>query len=95
MPRPRVALVVVVTGLLWISVLEVFAQPLGTFRWQLLPYCNILALNISQQGGIYTERRIAVERRKRRVRVGSGPQSKRHDRVRSDDGPAGWCTCAP
>jgi hypothetical protein len=30
------------------------AQPLGTFRWQLLPYCNVVTLNISQQGGIYT-----------------------------------------
>jgi hypothetical protein len=30
------------------------AQSLGTFRWQLQPYCNILSLTITQQGGQYT-----------------------------------------
>jgi hypothetical protein len=30
------------------------AQPLGTFRWQLQPYCNIVTVNVTQQGGIYT-----------------------------------------
>jgi hypothetical protein len=29
------------------------AQPLGTFRWQQQPYCNILTLNVVQSGGIY------------------------------------------
>lgn len=30
------------------------AQPLGTFRWQLHPHCNIISVNVIQQGGIYT-----------------------------------------
>ena len=30
------------------------AQPLGTFRWQLQPYCNIIAVTVTQQAGIYT-----------------------------------------
>jgi hypothetical protein len=29
------------------------AQPLGTYRWQLQPYCNVLSLQIEQKGGIY------------------------------------------
>ena len=29
-------------------------QPLGVFRWQLQPYCNILSINVTQNGGIYT-----------------------------------------
>jgi hypothetical protein len=49
----RTALTVPIVGLLWSSA-PVAAQPLGTFRWQLLPYCNVLTLNVSQQGGIYT-----------------------------------------
>ena len=31
-----------------------FAQPLGTFRWQLQPYCNAYTVNVTQQGAIYT-----------------------------------------
>jgi hypothetical protein len=30
------------------------AQPIGTFRWQMQPYCNVLALNVTQTGGVYT-----------------------------------------
>jgi hypothetical protein len=30
------------------------AQSLGTFRWQTQPYCNVLTLSVSQQGGVYT-----------------------------------------
>jgi hypothetical protein len=29
------------------------AQSLGTFTWRLSPYCNVLALNVIQQGGTY------------------------------------------
>jgi hypothetical protein len=29
------------------------AQPLGTFRWQVQPYCNILSIAVVQQGGLY------------------------------------------
>ncbi len=30
------------------------AQPLGTFRWQLQPYCNVISVSITQNGAIYT-----------------------------------------
>ena len=30
------------------------AQPLGTFRWQIQPHCNVLTINVTQQAGIYT-----------------------------------------
>jgi hypothetical protein len=29
------------------------AQPLGTFRWQTQPFCNVVSLTIVQQGAIY------------------------------------------
>ncbi len=29
------------------------AQPLGTFRWQLQPFCNVLSVTVVQQGGQY------------------------------------------
>ena len=29
------------------------AQPLGTFRWQLSPYCNVITLAVTQNGSIY------------------------------------------
>jgi hypothetical protein len=29
------------------------AQPLGTFRWQLQPYCNVITVAVVQQGGQY------------------------------------------
>ena len=49
----RTALTVLVVGLLWSSV-PVAAQPLGTFRWQQQPYCNVFTLIVEQKGGIYT-----------------------------------------
>ena len=30
------------------------AQSLGTFRWQLQPYCNVVTVNVTQSGGVYT-----------------------------------------
>ena len=30
------------------------AQPLGTFRFQLQPYCNVVVVNITQNGSVYT-----------------------------------------
>jgi hypothetical protein len=30
------------------------AQSLGTFRWQLTPFCNIVSLNVRQDGAVYT-----------------------------------------
>jgi hypothetical protein len=36
------------------AVAPVFAQPLGTFTWQLQPYCNRLTLTVVQSGGVFT-----------------------------------------
>lgn len=36
------------------SATSAFAQPLGSFRWQLQPYCNVITVNVTQQGAIYT-----------------------------------------
>jgi hypothetical protein len=30
------------------------AQTLGTFRWQLQPYCNVVTVNVTQSGAVYT-----------------------------------------
>jgi len=30
------------------------AQSLGTFRWQLQPFCNVVTVNVAQQGAVYT-----------------------------------------
>lgn len=30
------------------------AQPLGAFRWQLVPYCNVITLNVAVQGTVFT-----------------------------------------
>jgi hypothetical protein len=29
------------------------AQTIGTFRWQLVPYCNVLTVTVVQNGGVY------------------------------------------
>ena len=29
------------------------AQPLGSFRWQLRPYCNVITVTITQVGNLY------------------------------------------
>jgi hypothetical protein len=42
-----------VLALVWPAATAV-AQPIGTFRWQLQPYCNVLTVNVTQQGAIYT-----------------------------------------
>jgi hypothetical protein len=36
------------------GVLPATAQPLGTFRWQLQPYCNVATLAVTQSGAHYT-----------------------------------------
>lgn len=33
---------------------DVTGQPLGTFRWQLQPFCNVVSLNVRQDGAVYT-----------------------------------------
>jgi hypothetical protein len=30
-----------------------YAQPLGQFRWQLQPFCNVVTLNVVQSGAVY------------------------------------------
>jgi hypothetical protein len=30
------------------------AQPLGAFSWQLQPFCNVVTLNVTQHGAVYT-----------------------------------------
>lgn len=45
------AVAVLVSGL-WLAT-PASAQPLGSFRWQLQPYCNIITLAVVQQGGQY------------------------------------------
>ena len=30
------------------------AQPLGSFSWQLQPFCNVVTVNLTQQGAVYT-----------------------------------------
>jgi len=49
----RFACSVVTTALVLAGVSVAGAQPLGTFRWQQQPYCNVLTLNVVQSGGIY------------------------------------------
>lgn len=45
-----VAAAALLTG---VAATEAPAQSLGTFRWQLQPYCNVLTVSITQVGGIY------------------------------------------
>jgi hypothetical protein len=47
-----VGLVVMATCGLW--PLQAAAQPLGTFRWQLQPFCNVVTVNVTQSGAVYT-----------------------------------------
>jgi Chaperone of endosialidase/Head domain of trimeric autotransporter adhesin len=43
----------IVTGLLAGVAGRAGAQSLGTFRWQLQPYCNLVTVTITQNGGLY------------------------------------------
>lgn len=45
------ALVTVLLALLHVSAAQ--AQSLGTFRWQLQPFCNVLTLSVTQSGGVF------------------------------------------
>lgn len=40
-------------GALAVTVSRAEAQPLGTFRWQLQPFCNAVTLTVVQQGALY------------------------------------------
>ena len=41
-------------GLTALTAVAVEAQPIGTFRWQLQPFCNVVTVNVNQQGAVYT-----------------------------------------
>ncbi len=42
-----------VVWILLLSAVGASAQSLGTFRWQLQPYCNVVSVNVVQAGGVY------------------------------------------
>ena len=48
----RIAALTLVAGSL-LPALPAAAQPLGSFRWQLQPYCNTITVTVVQQGGQY------------------------------------------
>ena len=50
MARLRVALI---PGALLLVAAPAAAQPLGTFRWQLQPFCNVITVTVTQVGGLY------------------------------------------
>ena len=41
-------------GLATVGAAAVEAQPLGTFTWQLQPFCNVVTVNLTQQGAVCT-----------------------------------------
>lgn len=38
---------------LWCGATPAAAQSLGTFRWQLQPFCNVVTVAVTQNGGVY------------------------------------------
>lgn len=50
LPRFRTILAAVIVSALASAAA---AQPIGTFRWQQQPYCNVLTLNVVQIGSVY------------------------------------------
>lgn len=47
----RVSSLTIVCGLL--AALPAWAQPLGSFRWQLQPFCNVVTLVVTQHGTVF------------------------------------------
>jgi hypothetical protein len=47
-------LVFMAAGLVCVTAADGAAQALGTFRWQLQPYCNVITLNVTGQGAVFT-----------------------------------------
>jgi len=41
-------------GLTALAAVAAGAQPIGTFTWQLQPFCNVVTVTVTQQGGVYT-----------------------------------------
>jgi hypothetical protein len=50
----RCWLLLVVVALGPLAATDVVAQPLGSFTWQLQPYCNRVTVNVRQDGAVYT-----------------------------------------
>ena len=54
-PLPALRTLALVTGLLLLAPpLGAQGPVLGTFRWQLQPFCNVLTVTVIQQGAVYT-----------------------------------------
>ena len=53
MSMQRVARVLSAVLLVGFTATATSAQTLGTFRWQLLPYCNVVSVTVVQQGAHY------------------------------------------
>lgn len=51
--RRVVSLVCVVAGVAGTLARQTAAQPIGTFRWQQQPYCNVLTLSVTPSGGVF------------------------------------------
>src|SRR5690348_6377635 len=49
----RIARTACGVGLAVLGVSGASAQDIGTFRWQLQPFCNIVTVQVTQVGGIY------------------------------------------
>jgi Head domain of trimeric autotransporter adhesin/Chaperone of endosialidase len=50
----RLLLVAVILALaVTVTAVPAQAQPVGTFRWQLQPYCNVVTMTVTQQGANY------------------------------------------
>ena len=51
--RPH-RLVATLTLSLVLPAASALAQPIGAFRWQIQPYCNLITVTVTHQSGIYT-----------------------------------------
>jgi hypothetical protein len=47
------SLISVVLAQMFLLVVPARAQVLGTFRWQLAPFCNVVSLSVTQNGGVF------------------------------------------
>ena len=50
----RILFAGIVAGIVSLTAVAADAQPIGTFRWQLQPFCNVVTVNVTQQGAVYT-----------------------------------------
>ncbi len=53
MRHPLVSLVIGVAGALIVAD-PVVGQPVGLFSWQTAPFCNVITVNVTQTGNVYT-----------------------------------------